>query len=83
MGKPTCHSSIYSVVSASKENGSALLPKIIDVVDEQTLSDSEDGLRCTGTAVLSNAMKQPITYGNYKVSDKWFVKVEPAGLPTS
>lgn len=77
----TCEALKSDVLPISKENANALQPKILDIVEIKTLSNADGEMRCTGLAILSNAMKQNVTFERTKEYDQWWVKYEGQGLP--
>jgi hypothetical protein len=77
----TCEALKSSVLPISEENSSALQPKILDIVEIQTTSNADGEMRCTGLAILSNGMKQNVTFERIKEYDQWWVKYAGQGLP--
>lgn len=80
-GPVTCEKLVKDVVKMSKENAGPNRPKIIDLVEITTASNTDKELKCTGIGILSNGMKQNLIYGMYEEYEKWWVKFEPDGFP--
>ncbi|MEH6691279.1 MAG: hypothetical protein V7774_08865 [Pseudorhizobium pelagicum] len=80
-GPTTCEALKNDVLPISKENANAIQPRIIEIVEIKTVSNADGEMRCTGLAILSNAMKQNVTFERTKEYDQWWVKYEGQGLP--
>lgn len=80
-GSTTCEALKNEVLPISEENANALQPKILDIVDIKTVSNADGEMRCTGIAVLSNALKQNVAFERTMEYDQWWVRYEGQGLP--
>lgn len=77
----SCEDLVSGVVNSSKENAGDG-PKIIDVVQVSQVQKSDKEMLCSGTAVLSNNMKQVISFRYYEEYEKWWVSFKPIGEAT-
>lgn len=80
-GPATCESLVADVIEISEQNAGMLNAKVIDVVEIKTTSETDKELKCSGIGILSTGMKQNVTYRMYEEYDKWWVKLDPEGLP--
>lgn len=80
-GPTTCEALKNEVLPISKENANALQPRILDIVEIKTVSNADGEMRCTGVAILSNALKQNVAFERTREYDQWWVKYQGQGLP--
>ncbi|MCF1502897.1 hypothetical protein L0F51_03840 [Afifella sp. H1R] len=75
-GRLTCDGLVAEIVTIDQ---GPLAPKLLDVVETETVRQTDDRLECKGLGLFSDRSREAVRYRTYEEFGKRWIEFEPAG----